>query len=164
MNIELFFIALKKQSNVTFDIGQGKLLMGTDGSYEGSWSMGEMTGFGLRRWANGSSYSGEFLNGEASGEGVYIAVNGDKYEGPWRDNKRDGHNGELTLHNGDQYIGSFMKHMLHGPGTYKWADGAFHAGQWVCYDNSLFAVVSSTRLSLNRRMVNEMVWLKNEHQ
>jgi hypothetical protein len=59
-----------------------------------------MNGFGLRRWSNGSSYSGEFADGEANGQGVYIATNGDRYEGAWRNNKRDGHDGELTLANG----------------------------------------------------------------
>ena len=39
--------------------------------------LGEMTGFGLRRWPDGASYSGQFEQGEMHGQGTYIAPSGD---------------------------------------------------------------------------------------
>ena len=58
-----------------------------DGSkVTGQFSDGELTGFGLKKWADGKVYQGEFLEGEMHGTGHIVYAETDRtpdaaYEG-----------------------------------------------------------------------------------
>mmetsp|Transcript_24788 Transcript_24788/g.81463 ORF Transcript_24788/g.81463 Transcript_24788/m.81463 type:complete len:122 (-) Transcript_24788:1617-1982(-) len=78
-----------------------------DGFYEGEFVNGEISGSGVRQWADGSTYTGQFLNGEHHGQGLFLHSNGDRYEGGFLNNQRSGH-GVLVLADGASTISAML--------------------------------------------------------
>jgi len=51
--------------------GEASTLIMRDGSrITGQFKHGEITGLGVKTWADGRIYQGQFLNGEMHGEGI----------------------------------------------------------------------------------------------
>ncbi|GBG32715.1 Phosphatidylinositol 4-phosphate 5-kinase 1 [Hondaea fermentalgiana] len=111
--------------------GHGTLFFGDSGAdfYEGQFLDGEITGRGIRQWADGSSYNGEWVWGERCGEGVLLSADGTKYEGAFRANQRHG-SGTLTKPNGDVYLGDFRHNRKHGRGTLECVNGDSYDGEF----------------------------------
>ena len=57
------------------------------------------SGFGRKRWDDGSSYVGEWLAGKRHGQGIFTFASGDVYEGRWSQDKFEGH-GKYTSKEG----------------------------------------------------------------
>ena len=93
-------------------------------SYEGDFKNGEMTGNGLRRWADGTTYSGSFKLGEMCGQGVWVSPSGEQYDGQFLNNRRHGQ-GDLTLADGTVYTGAFVDHKFHGKGAITYGDNFY---------------------------------------
>jgi hypothetical protein len=71
--------------------GHGKYQWNKKGQvYEGDWYLGQRTGKGYLRCADGSTYDGSFVNGKRHGRGIYTNVKGDVYDGEWKDDKKFG--------------------------------------------------------------------------
>lgn len=50
--------------------GKGLFTMGNGISIEGEFVQGEIMGYGVKRWPDGSLYTGQFDHGEMHGKGV----------------------------------------------------------------------------------------------
>jgi hypothetical protein len=74
--------------------GKGILQFTTDGKpgsrYEGTLTMGRLTGRGALREPDGSTYDGDWVDGKQEGYGVYTAADGSRYEGAWTAGQPDG--------------------------------------------------------------------------
>jgi hypothetical protein len=55
-------------------------------TYEGRWSIGEISGLGVATYTNGDIYSGEFRSGRRQGDGTMTyAASGQVADGEWQD-------------------------------------------------------------------------------
>ena len=68
-------------------------------SYNGEWHKGNMSGYGVMVYADGSVYDGFFEDNRRQGTGLFIHPNGTTYEGEWKNGIRHGR-GVLKLSNG----------------------------------------------------------------
>jgi hypothetical protein len=85
--------------------GYGIRVMGgerTGEVYKGFYSAGERTGFGIVTYPDGSTYEGMWYNSEFSGYGIHTSADGEIFDGTWRKNQRYG-KGVLTEANGKKY-------------------------------------------------------------
>ena len=109
--------------------------------YEGGWSNGYRSGFGVYEYANGGIYSGNFKNGERNELGSYKFKNGDEYLGEWVNGKREGV-AVILLSNGSKFIGEYRSDLRNGEGILYdsygkvvnegiWLDGKFSKRQGV---------------------------------
>lgn len=75
----------------TSHTGHGKLLLGKDGYYEGTFKDGEIEGHGYKVFGiSKATYTGQFHLGEMHGQGLMRKPNGEQYEGCWHKGKRQG--------------------------------------------------------------------------
>ena len=104
--------------------------------YTGTFSNGEITGEGLKEYADGRVYRGSLTEGEMHGKGklTYSSEIKDEkdlcYEGQFHLNSREGH-GVLTKRNGDVYTGNFQGNQPNGETELKCANGDFYKGNVV---------------------------------
>ena len=97
--------------------GHGEFNIGGCGTYAGQFEGDEMTGEGVRRYADGSVYSGAFVLGERHGQGRMVyAKKGEWYQGEWEDNRRHGA-GTWNRADGSVFEGGFVHHKPQGLGT-----------------------------------------------
>ena len=86
------------------------------------------TGFGRKRWGDGSAYVGEWLSGKRHGQGIFTFSSGDVYEGRWAMDKFEGH-GKYTskegTYEGNNHAGSWC-----GKGEFRWLDGRVYRGEF----------------------------------
>ncbi|KAH3765464.1 2-isopropylmalate synthase [Pelomyxa schiedti] len=67
--------------------GRGRLTLQQDGgqhAYDGNWIDGQMNGWGVHTWPNGTMYNGEWKSGVPDGWGTRRDADGGWYEGLWR--------------------------------------------------------------------------------
>ena len=86
------------------------------------------TGFGRKRWADGSAYVGEWLSGKRHGQGIFTFASGDIYEGAWAMDKFEGH-GKYTSAEGT-YEGGHRAGSWCGKGEFQWLDGRVYRGEF----------------------------------
>ena len=71
--------------------GHGKLIMGDNGYYEGTFENGEIEGHGYKVFGiSRATYTGQFHLGMMHGQGLMRRPNGEQYEGCWYEGKRQG--------------------------------------------------------------------------
>ena len=73
--------------------------------YKGQFKDGNMEGWGINKFNDGSYYEGYYKAGQKHGKGSYIWTNGKKFTGNWLNNKLHG-NGCYEI-NGEKYIVTF---------------------------------------------------------
>ncbi|XP_072115931.1 radial spoke head 1 homolog isoform X1 [Mobula birostris] len=111
--------------------GQGKAVLPSGDTYEGSYEHGKRHGMGTYRFKNGARYVGEYLQNKKHGQGIFYYPDGSKYEGSWANDQRHG-DGTYYYPNGDTYSGEWLAHQRHGQGTYVYAlTGSKYVGNWV---------------------------------
>jgi hypothetical protein len=86
------------------------------------------TGFGRKRWTDGSTYVGEWLSGKRHGQGIFTFASGDVYEGGWAMDKFEGH-GKYTSAEGT-YEGHNRAGSWCGKGEFQWLDGRVYRGEF----------------------------------
>jgi hypothetical protein len=108
-----------------------------DGSrYSGEFINGEMTGQGIKQWADNRIYNGEFREGELHGKGtmfynVESPIQKDKtYQGQFHLNSREGQ-GVLTKKNGDVFEGTFSGNHPNGNTKVYFAQGDNYEGDVI---------------------------------
>eukprot|EP00656_Telonema_subtile_P026962 TRINITY_DN28947_c0_g1_i1.p1 TRINITY_DN28947_c0_g1~~TRINITY_DN28947_c0_g1_i1.p1 ORF type:complete len:389 (-),score=101.62 TRINITY_DN28947_c0_g1_i1:225-1391(-) len=89
-----------------------------------------MTGYGIRRWKDGSSYAGDWVEGEKEGVGEYTCADGSKYEGQFHLNRFHG-SGKWLEPDGTEFEGTFVQHKRQGQGIEKGWDGSSFEGDWA---------------------------------
>ena len=113
--------------------------------FNGVFENGEITGYGVRVWPNGSEYKGEWKNGEKHGNGTFENHStGESYVGDWYMNVRQGGGkwtkankeiiegefknnqpqGQVSIRkaNGDLYMGNVERGVIHGKGEYRYLE------------------------------------------
>ena len=86
--------------------GQGVYTWGNEGrEYRGHFKEGNMEGYGVNKFEDGSVYEGYYKAGQKHGKGVYSWTNGKKFSGNWLNNKLHG-NGCYEV-NGEQFYVTF---------------------------------------------------------
>jgi hypothetical protein len=132
--------------------GQG-IMVYEDAVYEGSWVMGDWTGFGkwtnkvtgdtyqggffdnmkhglgVMNYADGSIYDGTFLL-DKMGKGTLIYPEGNTFWGYWSAEGLPHGRGKYTYTDGRIYDGEFDNGVLSGHGKMTWPDGRWHLGEW----------------------------------
>jgi len=138
----------------------GKGIFETGGyHYYGQFENGEITGFGVTEFSDGSyyvgqklrdkfhgqgsfywgrinneqfghAYIGNFVNGVKSGKGIYLFPNGDIYEGNFVDDVRTGF-GTYIWSNGNMYEGDFVDGEANGKGIFRFANGDILEGNFI---------------------------------
>ncbi|RXM96119.1 MORN repeat-containing protein 1 [Acipenser ruthenus] len=103
-------------------------------TYSGQFRCGELHGFGVMQYGDGSRYEGEFSYGLREGHGFLLDKEGHAYQGSFHNNKKHGE-GQMTCRNGDQYEGGWILDQRQGHGVLRFIDGSIYEGQWR---NSLF--------------------------
>jgi hypothetical protein len=96
--------------------------------YEGEWSDGIISGYGICRWSCGIQYQGQYRDNDRHGYGVQTWPSGAHYEGERKSGQRHGY-GVHTWANGNQYLGEWKDNKMHGHGIYQWRDGSQYNGQ-----------------------------------
>ena len=86
------------------------------------------TGFGVKKYKDGTLYIGEWWNEIPSGDGTVIWGNGTIYVGQFYEGLYNG-NGTL-MSNHELYIGEFKKHKQYGKGTLFFANGEVHVREF----------------------------------
>jgi hypothetical protein len=108
-----------------------------EGTYSGELTGGTPHGKGMYTCDN-YSYNGEWHKGDMSGYGVMVFSDGSIYDGFWESNLRQG-NGILLHPNGTTYEGEWKNGIRDGKGVLKLPDGVRKEGVWVedKYDQAL---------------------------
>jgi hypothetical protein len=75
-----------------------------------------LSGYGTKRFEDGSLYTGEFVDGLRAGQGRYWSSLGALYEGEWKNGQRDG-KGIERYPIGNVYEGQFVADKRDGLGT-----------------------------------------------
>lgn len=112
--------------------------------YVGSCIEGFAQGAGIARGLDGAFYQGHFTAGAKSGYGVKLYANGDAYAGNWLNDFRHGHGvyefGERSPWRGDKYVGEWEQDQRHGQGTYLfYPTGESFKANWVEGQTDAFA-------------------------
>lgn len=97
-------------------------------SYRGEFNDGEINGFGVMIWKNGTRYEGDFKNGKRNGKGKILNSNGSTYDGDWLDNQKHGRGIFVysKLNQKDRYDGEWQFDKVHGNGVLYMKNGVTH--------------------------------------
>mmetsp|Transcript_12357 Transcript_12357/g.17169 ORF Transcript_12357/g.17169 Transcript_12357/m.17169 type:complete len:574 (-) Transcript_12357:50-1771(-) len=114
--------------------GKGRLLLGdqdgNDNYYVGEFKNGQITGKGIRKYADGRVYKGDFFEGLMHGQGTLQDTHGE-YSGSFNENYKEGQ-GWQRWKNGDEYEGEFRQGYPSGKGRYLTSSGELsYEGQWA---------------------------------
>lgn len=86
---------------------------GKETFYMGYWRDDSQESYGIERWKDGAEYLGEYYEGKKHGIGTYIWDDGSKYQGEWRNNRLEGYG--IYFYNGNSvYIGGFKNSLKEG--------------------------------------------------
>ena len=99
-------------------------------TYEGEYSNGLKSGFGVLKATDHSNYTGGFAFDKKEGEGEFKMANGDNYKGAWKDDKKNG-KGKYSFMNGTVYEGDYLLGAKHGIGSLTFPDGSIKSGQFM---------------------------------
>ncbi len=116
----------------TVTVGVMEWLPGSDEAgerYEGEFSDGDGTGYGVAYWPDGSRYEGEFTESTGENFGVWIGPDGSRLAGQWLSDVFHGF-GTGESANGGRQIGVWRDGEPHGYGTYTHADDRDDRGLW----------------------------------
>ena len=103
--------------------GNGILISGNGGIYEGQFHENDIHGFGRIVNGDGDWYLGYWKNNQKCGYGVHMTENSERYAGEFLDDKRNG-KGELVQFDGCTYKGNFANGLKSGKGEMRWPDGS----------------------------------------
>lgn len=98
-------------------------------TFEGNWSEGLPSGYGVEIDQDHYTYEGEFREGTRHGKGKLKYKNKGEYEGEFDSNHMEGI-GIFTWENGKKYAGSWFRSKMEGKGTMKWPDGRMYTGEY----------------------------------
>jgi hypothetical protein len=107
-------------SVVLYRHGHGVFIDGNT-TYDGTWDLDRMHGFGRFATEGGATYTGYFWNNEFDGAGTYRWPDGSSYQGQWRANVMHGE-GTFTDVSGTRWYGQFRNGK--GQALVEVADGA----------------------------------------
>ena len=110
--------------------GKGTMIYSNGSRYEGNWSNGKCSGFGIESFPNGSRYEGHFVDNNYNGKGIGFLANGDRYEGNYVDGYRSGY-GTLFYKDGIKYEGNWSQSKCNGFGIQTWPKGDRYEGNWL---------------------------------
>jgi hypothetical protein len=80
--------------------------------------------------ATGDIYSGRWENGVKNGEGIYeFGADSSQFAGVWENGEMK--SGQWRFKNAGHYEGGFQGNRPFGPGTYHFASGLQHTGEYV---------------------------------
>jgi hypothetical protein len=109
------------------------------------------TGFGIKKYEDGTIYIGEWWNTSPSGDGTVIWPDGTIYVGHFIKGLYQGNGtlfssevlyigefyedipngkGAMFMNNGDMFIGLFEEGLMDGNGVYKYKNGLIEEGLW----------------------------------
>ena len=132
----IFFFFLKKIFKLKFlkgnwendfKHGNGVEIWDDGNTYEGSYVLGKLSGFGKFSYVNNSKYEGNFKNNQLEGKGTFYWPNGIIYDGEWKNNKMNGF-GITFWPDGRKYEGNYKDDIKEGYGKYKRANGKIYEG------------------------------------
>ena len=106
-----------------------RVIINTNGIYEGELENGKRHGKGKYTYSNGDEYDGEWENDMRHGKGKHTYEDGGVYEGQWQNGERHGE-GMYTYWNGSVYDGEWENGEQHGEGVYEDVDGSNYDGNW----------------------------------
>ena len=99
--------------------GKGKYILNNGESYEGSFLNDLYDGEGIYKWSNeGREYRGHFKEGNMEGYGINKFEDGSVYEGYYKDGQKHG-KGKYSWNNGKKFSGNWLNNKLHGDGCYE---------------------------------------------
>ena len=99
--------------------GKGKYILNNGESYEGSFLNDLYDGEGIYKWSNeGREYRGHFKEGNMEGYGINKFEDGSVYEGYYKAGQKHG-KGVYTWTNGKKFSGNWLNNKLHGNGCYE---------------------------------------------
>ena len=116
----------------TITVGVMEWLPGSDEAgerYEGEFSEGDGTGYGVAYWPDGSRYEGGFAGSSGEDFGVWIGPDGSRLAGQWRSDVFHGF-GVGEAGNGGRQIGAWQESEPEGYGAYRHPDGRDDRGLW----------------------------------
>jgi hypothetical protein len=77
--------------------------------YEGEWSNGKRTGFGIEYYADGQKkYQGQFYNSIYNGTGTFYFKSGERYIGNFKNGKMHGNKSQFYYRNGNQLVVDYV--------------------------------------------------------
>lgn len=122
--------AVFKGNKVNGEISGYGVYTYSDGTKEeGYYVNGEINGQCVIYYNNGTVFKGNKVNGEISGYGETTYSDGGWYKGNWENGKRNGY-GEMKYTDGGIYKGNWVDGSREGQGTMYYSSGTVYTGNW----------------------------------
>jgi len=102
----------------------------SNSSFEGNFSGGNINGFGVEKWEDGSIYIGEYKDGSKNGIGTLKFDDGSIYQGEFKDNDICGI-GSFSKADGSVQKGCFKRNKLTGYVIITLPDDKVYEGEYV---------------------------------